>query len=128
MKIALGRLRRFWPKTKHRRTRRYKIDWPIRYHRLRTSSAKGAKIRDLSQTGVGIILQEIFEPGSDIHLEFTPPGQQAPLTVTGQVIWTKEVYPVRKPFQDIRFYFVGIRFYDTQRETVAHLAAALEKK
>ena len=112
-KIPVGRLRRLWPKQEKRIASRYRVNWLIRYQR-----AQG-ETRDLSQTGVGLVVRERLRIGSQIQLECTLPGQPFPMGVSGKVVWVREMNSDSE-----RLFYVGVRFFkldpkvETQLETV----------
>ncbi len=114
-KVPLGRLRRLWMKSDRRRAPRYRVDWPIRYLRLgEPPPSLPAKTRDVSSTGVGLVVTERLTAGSQIELSLTFPGETSPLKVIGQVAWSREVSSSVDSqvsyLQDTRLFFVGLRF------------------
>ncbi|MBI3318390.1 MAG: PilZ domain-containing protein [Candidatus Omnitrophica bacterium] len=107
-KVPMGRLRRFWPKAERRRFPRYRVDWPIRYRRIPGNHAP-AKTRDVSQTGVGLLLQEKLEAGTHVELELTLSGQEKPVIAFAEIVWSKEVSS-REGSGGVRNFFTGLRF------------------
>ncbi len=125
-KVPVGRLRRLWLQTENRRTPRYRVDWEIRYTRMGAEEAAArARTRDLSKTGVGLIVNEYLEKGSQIHLKLTLPGRKDPVAVDGQVAWTKEVPTQEKDPSQLRLFFVGIQFIGVDPDMAKRLAEAL---
>ena len=122
-KIPLGRLRRFWVGSDRRRAPRYRVDWPIRYQRLPPGGMNGAKSRDLSMTGVALVVPERFEIGSVIQIELILPGQPQPWAVTGQVRWTREI---SSPGE--RLFALGVQFQGLDPEREKLLFAAIGQK
>jgi len=122
-KIPLGRLRRFWLHSDRRRAPRYRVDWPIRYQRLPPSEMNHAKSRDLSTTGVALVVPERLEVGSVIQIELTLPGETRPWAVAAQVRWTREI-----PSQEKRLFALGVQFQGLDPEKEKQLAAVLGKK
>ncbi len=123
-RVPLGRLRRLWLKPDRRRAPRYRVDWPVRYQRLPPSVMNHANSRDLSMTGVALVVPERLEVGSLIQVELTLPGQPSPWIVTGQVMWGREV-PSSK---EQRIFAVGIQFQGLDAQMEVTLAAALNTK
>jgi len=121
-KVPLGRLRRLWLWKDRRGAPRYRVDWPVRYQRLPPSGMNHAKSRDLSTTGVALIVSERLEAGTWIQVELTPPGQPVGSTLRGQVVWQREV-----PSADPRMFAVGVRFYGVDPHLQNQLALALKK-
>ncbi len=152
-KVPLGRLRRFWFKGERRRAPRYRVDWEVRYQRAepptsvrpepvegRTAHAsrgqddqrgeEAARTRDLSRTGMGLILRERVEVGSFLQLELIPPGESPPLPVIGQVTWTREVPSSDHPAEQgasagERLFLIGIRFQPLDENLAASMSDAL---
>ena len=127
IKSAFGRLRRLWLRQEQRGAPRHRVDWPIRYKRIEPAAGKQATFRDLSAAGAGVVVREAFKPGSAIHLEFMLPGQPSTLTVRGRVVWAKEMYPLIRPLEQGRLYYVGIQFNDMDKLTKQRLADALKR-
>ncbi len=121
-KVPLGRLRRFWLKSERRRAPRYRVNWPVRYQRVAATAINPAKSRDLSATGVALVVSERLEIGSRIQMELSLPNRSAPLMVTGQVIWRRE-----GPGADQRIFYIGVHFLGLQPETSKALTEALKK-
>ena len=129
-KVPVGRLRRFWLRGERRRAPRYRVDWSIRYHRLGPSSAGTgpARIRDVSQTGVGLVMEERLETGSELKLEMTLPDRTAPFAITGRVAWAKEILAKRQSDRAKRIFFVGIQFMGIPPETAEQILKVLHGK
>ena len=128
-KVPLGRLRRLWFKAERRRAPRYRVDFQIWYRRLEGEQLGQAKTRDLSQTGVGLVLEERLESGSFIYLEFALSDRLGPVGVTGKVAWSREV-PHADPHTPPpkRLFFAGVQFHQMEPEKEKILAQALKGK
>ena len=122
-KVPLGRLRRLWFKNDRRRAPRFRVDWPIQYQRVPPSGSNHAQSRDLSATGVSLIVPERLEVGVLLEVNLTLPGQLEPCPMTGPVVWSKEL---RSSGQ--RLFAVGIQFQGITPEIQKRLTQALEKK
>lgn len=127
-KVPLGRLRRFWFKAERRRAPRFRIDWPIRYQRLEGQANHSAQGRDLSLTGVGLVVEERLEVGSQIQVQFTMPKETHPLEVTGQVAWLREVSQRSDAASQVRRFFIGVQFHPMDPEARSRLAKLLGEK
>ncbi len=125
-KVPLGRLRRLWLKPERRRAPRYRVDWPVRYRRVDSTSVNDARVRDLSQTGVGLIVRERLPADSQIQIEFILPDPASPVSATGKVRWIREVPAHTKPSNPERLFFIGVQFYEINSQTAAQLKAALQ--
>jgi c-di-GMP-binding flagellar brake protein YcgR len=56
---------------------------------LRTKgSNKKTRIKDFSREGMGIASEDFISSGEEVELEFTIPGDNIPIVVTGQIAWT----------------------------------------
>ncbi|MBI3615735.1 MAG: PilZ domain-containing protein [Candidatus Omnitrophica bacterium] len=122
-KIPLGRLRRLWFKKDRRRAPRFRVDWAIRYQRLPSSETNHAKSRDLSTTGVSMVVPEQLAVGTLIQVNLTLPDQPIPCAVTGQVVWSKELSSARQ-----RLFAVGVQFQGLDPKIQKQLADALGTK
>ena len=122
-KVPLGRLRRLWFKNDRRRAPRFRVDWPVRYQRLPPSGSNHGQSRDLSSTGVSLIVPERLEVGALLEVNLTLPGQLAPCAITGLVVWSKEL-----PSNGQRLFAVGIQFQGIAPEIQKRLTQALERK
>lgn len=127
-KVPSGRLRRLWFRSERRRAPRYRVDFQIRYRRLEGESLVQARTRDLSQTGVGLVLEEYLESGSLIDIEFFLPSSPEPVEVTGKVAWSREVPSDPKVPLSKRFFFAGVQFHRLDPEKEALLARVLKGK
>ena len=127
-KVPIGRLRRFWFKPDRRDCPRYHLDWPVRYVRSRVEPPVPSQMRNLSQTGVGLVVQENLKAGSSIQLELDVPNQAGPIKLSGRVIWSKEIPLGPDPRKGVRVFFIGIRFYEMSPQAEANLKKALESK
>ena len=127
-KVPLGRLRRFWLRSDRRRSPRYRLDWPIRYERMGTSSKTHAQPRDLSRIGAGVILKERLEVGDQIQLEFSPPDNPGPIAVTGRIVWIRELARRGgKAASGERLFAAGIQFHGISPKVEKTLSALLSK-
>jgi STE24 endopeptidase len=141
-KVPLGRLRRFWFKEERRRAPRYRIDWEVRYLRLEPAAGPAlskpfvlrqaqderrgegsARTRDVSQTGVGLVVRERLEVGSPLQLELIPPIKSTPLLVLGEVAWIREMEPTG---DNERLFFAGVRFHPMEDANAARLRGFME--
>ena len=129
-KVPLGRLRRLWLHSERRGAPRYRIDWPVRYQWLPPKPAgpsfagmSAAQSRDVSATGVALVVPERLEVGSEIHLELTLPNRSNALAVSGQVMWCRE-----GPRAQERLFFIGVHFAGLNQQTAQTLKEALGKK
>lgn len=127
-KVPIGRLRRFWFKPDRRDSPRYHLDWPVRYIRSFVEPLVPSQMRNLSQTGVGLVVQENLKVGSSIQLELNVPNQALPLKVSGRVMWSKEIPLGPDPQKGVRVFFIGIRFYEMNPQAEANLKKALGSK
>lgn len=127
-KVPLGRLRRLWFKAERRRAPRYRVNFEIRYRRLEGEQLVQAKTRDLSQTGVGLILEERLAPGMLVDLEFHLPNRTAPLEVTGKIAWSREVPHDHHTPPPKRLFFAGVQFHQMGPEKESILAKALQTR
>lgn len=123
-RVPTGRLRRLWFGPERRRAPRYRIDWPTRYHRPPDELRLKLKTRDLSRTGVGLVVQERLEVGSSLQLELTLPKRAQALQLLGQVRWAKEV-PPRLKEDDSRTFFIGVQFLKMDPALESELKQAL---
>lgn len=128
-KVPMGRLRRFWFRSERRRAPRYRVNWPVRYQRVESPSAPSTNghTRDVSQTGAGMTLtvMEKIPVGALIQLELILPERPLPVSVTGEVRWTREVLSPTDPPGEPRLFHVGIRFQNITPEMGTLIAKAL---
>ncbi len=126
-RVPVGRLRRLWLQSERRRAPRYRLNWTIRYRRMMGGDLLlNGHMMDVGQTGAGLVVREILEPGTAIRMDFTPPGLSAPLSVTGQIAWVRQVPPSAPgvgPHE--RLFFVGIQFHAMDPQTSFRLTTAL---
>jgi len=85
-------------------------------------------MRNLSQTGVGPVVQENLKVGTSLQLELTVPNQTLPIKMSGQVLWSKEIPLGPDPKKGVRVFFVGIRFYEMSPQIETHIKKALKAK
>ncbi len=126
-KVPVGRLRRLWVRSDRRRAPRYRIDWPIRYERMNGGELDLAASRDVSETGIGLMVRERLEVGSSLRLTLALPGDPQPVTLTGRVMWSRPIPEAIQPKGGSRYFFVGIHFQETDPQRTAKIQAALEK-
>lgn len=123
-RVPLGRLRRLWLKPERRRAPRYRVDWPVRYEPTPPPApekgAQPAQSRDVSQTGAGLVVEERIRTGQLLRIHLQPQGA-APITLTAQVLWEKEVPGASG---DRRFY-IGVRFREIDPEAERLLSRTL---
>ena len=111
-RVPLGRLRRLWMRGKERRRApRYRVNWPVHVQRaINVPPKKAARTRDLSYTGAALIVDALFEIGSQIQLEVALPSHPAPLTTIALVIWCKEMPKSNR--EGRRIFYMGVQFTD----------------
>ncbi len=126
-RVPIGRLRRFWFRNDRRRAPRYRVNWPIRYQRVGGSASTNGHTRDVSQTGAGMTLTvtEKIPVGCVIQLERILPEKPAPVSVTGEVRWTREVEAASDAPGETRHFLMGVRFQNITPEMGALIAKAL---
>lgn len=127
-KVPMGRLRRFWFRGERRRAPRYRVNWPVRYQRVQGGApSTNGHTRDVSQTGAGmtITVMERIPVGSLIQLEMLLPERPQPVSVTGEVRWTREVPAPGDPPGEPRLFHVGLRFNNITPEMGTLIAKAL---
>jgi len=130
-KVPLGRLRRFWLlKKERRRAPRYRVDWSVRYQRIgpKAEPLTPGRTRDLSETGVGLVVQERLEAGTLLLVTFTPPGSDAPLALIGRVAWSKEMIRQETEQSEQRSFFMGVHFEGVDPPLVEKLRKVLGSK
>ncbi|MBI1952883.1 MAG: PilZ domain-containing protein [Candidatus Omnitrophica bacterium] len=126
-KVPVGRLRRFWLKSERRIAPRFRVDWPIQYERVEGDSQLAAT-RDVSQTGIGLIVRERLEAGSLLRLALTLPDEARPISLTGRVMWARPIPEALQPSgSSQRFFFVGIHFQAVPPELSVRVQKVLEK-
>ena len=108
-KVPMGRLRHLWFRNNRRRAPRYRVNWPIRYARVKGQAAAPARAWDASQSGARLAVTEKLPVGSLLLLELTLPHHASPISVTGEVVWLKEV-PAAGSSGEPRFFLIGIHF------------------
>lgn len=126
-RVPIGRLRRFWFRSDRRRAPRYRVNWPIRYQRVEGGASTNGRTRDVSQTGAGMTLTvtEKMPVGCVIQLELILPEKPSPVSVIGEVRWTREVPPASDAPGEVRHFLMGVRFRDITPEMGALIAKAL---
>lgn len=124
-RIPLGRLRRLWLRVERRRAPRYRVNWAVRYQRLEAGRPAGVQTRDVSRTGAGLTLEEKVPVGSMLELEVTLPNQAAPIQVTGEVMWVKEVAVADEGSDGRRRFFIGLHFHNLKPGLEQIFAATL---
>ena len=122
-KVPLGRLRRFWLRNDQRRAPRFRTNALVRYRRMSAEEAGSARASDISETGVGLVIQHFIEKGSRLQLEFTIPGLPNPLPVTGTVVWIRPVRPKDGRSPEEKLFFVGVQFLNADPAIAVHLKA-----
>ncbi len=121
-KVPLGRLRRFWVRNDRRRAPRYRTNGLVRYRRVNAEDLNGsARASDISETGVGLVVQHYLAVGSYLQLEFIVPPRPNPLLVAGKVAWIRPVHPKKRSSPEEKFFFVGVQFFDTDPKITAYL-------
>ena len=129
-KVPLGRLRRFWLRKDRRCAPRFRTNAVVRYRRMSpeeagpaAEEAGAARASDLSETGVGLVVQHYLAAGSRIQLEFAIPGLPNPLPVIGTVAWVRPVHPRDGRSQEEKLFFVGVQFLNADPAIAVHLKA-----
>lgn len=124
-KVPIGRLRRLWFKSERRSAPRYQLDWPVRYIRSVTELPVQSQMRNLSQTGMGLLVQENLRVGTSLQLEIMVPTQGLPIKLSGQVVWAKEIRLGPDAKGGTRVFFIGIRFFAISPQVEATIKRAL---
>ena len=119
-RVPTGRLRRLWLQQERRVAPRYRVNWMIRYQRAETNGT--GQIKDLSETGIGILLRERVEEGAQLQVECMLPQRLQPLVVLGKVTWVREIESGRE-----RLFYVGIQFFKLDPHVAVELNAALKQ-
>lgn len=73
-----------------RRTlRRHPAQWPLRYRCSADEPPAAAQMRDLSGSGVGVVLREPFAVGTKLLVEMDLQDQGPCVRFTGEVVWSE---------------------------------------
>lgn len=78
---------------------------------LSTHKVWRALTKNVSGVGICVVADEFLEVGSQLEVEIKLPDQGAPITFTGEVVWSQMVGGARKSYEALSME-AGIRFVE----------------
>ena len=67
---------------------------------LDTGKVRRALTRDVSAAGVCLVTEELLTPGTRLGIEIKLPDREAPITFTGEVVWSKPIGGSGKSYEN----------------------------
>jgi len=122
--ITHGLVNKFWLLRERRRFVRFKKELRIRYDlSRRTPRTVGTRTGDISRKGVCLLTYERLKQKDSLNLEIDLPDFSKPVTLTGQVVWTKDLKTYDA--QGRRLFYAGVRFFKMRPQSEAMLLTYL---
>lgn len=109
--LPRARLGSFWDGKERRKSRRCEICSEVRYEPEKKSPRKmTARSKNMSASGVRLILEEILPEGTPLIMEMDIAGDGKPVTAKGEVVWMQEVKSEKTGAGGSRIFEAGIKF------------------
>ena len=109
-KTPTAKLTHFWEESERRSFVRIDADVPIKYSLPKgPNTLKNGRMKNLSLGGIGMTLNEKFNPKDSLLLEIGLPDSSAPIIAKGEIAWVKENTAQKDP-EGVRHFDVGIEF------------------
>ena len=122
--ITHGLANKFWILRERRRFVRFDKEIKIRYNlKDKSLDSQNSKTTNISKSGLCMVTYEKLEEKKYLDLELEVPDFPAPIKVTGEVAWTKDLKTTDADGK--RLFYVGIRFYKITPDTEAILLSYL---
>lgn len=122
--ITHGLANKFWILRERRNFVRFDKEIKIRYNlRDKSRSFQDSKTSNISKSGLCLVTYEKLEEKKYIDLELEVPNFTAPVKLTGQVVWTKDLKTLDA--EGRRLFYTGIRFHKITPNTEAILLSYL---
>ena len=124
-RIAHGLANKFWILRERRRFVRFKEGMKIRYNLLQHKSSNliPSKTTNVSRRGLCLLTYEKLKVKDWLNLEIELPDFSKPITLTGQVLWVKDLQS--HDAQGRRLFYMGIRLSKIKPEFEAMLLTHL---
>jgi c-di-GMP-binding flagellar brake protein YcgR len=97
-----------WHGEDRRKHRRFKNNFDVEYSVEKKNHFKNGQSADISEGGLGLLLDEKLSQGLILHLKLAVPGAKKMIEAEGEVIWTNDVDD--KGSSGRRFFRAGIKF------------------
>ena len=78
---------------------------------LDTGKVRRALTKDVSAGGVCLVTEELLKPGTQLGVEIKLPDREAPVTFTGEVVWSKPIGGSGKSYENPTAE-IGVKFVD----------------
>lgn len=121
-------VRRLWRGSiqNRRRHERHRASIPLTYRVISDGAHEAQGVtHDLSLGGVGIVLSEKLQPGTEVELRLQCAPDAGVLTVRGTVRWVREMSP--QPGEARRLFWAGLQLIATSTMTDTQLQAILSQ-
>ena len=83
----------------------------VAYRALKAAPSQRTVMKNVSAGGVCIFVEKELAPGTVLNISMTLPDRRAPLTFTGEIVWS-EAYEIISKTQHKRSVEAGVRFVD----------------
>ncbi|MBU1006863.1 MAG: PilZ domain-containing protein [Candidatus Omnitrophica bacterium] len=124
--ITHGLASKFWQLRESRQFVRFNDEIKIRYNPLSShDSLRYSKTSNISKKGLCLLTYEKLKEKKSLELEMDVPGFPKPLTLIGQVMWTKDLKT--RDARGRRLFYTGIKFNKIKPEYEAILLTHLNK-
>jgi len=70
------------------------------FKNLKTNKVRRALTKDISASGLGLITEELLEPGTPLEIEVKFPDCASPMMFAAEVVWSRPVGEPRKSYQN----------------------------
>lgn len=117
-----------------RRSQRFDTELEVKYSLLKSEPSKlHANSKNISESGVAVIIYEILPRDATIEMEITLPGKKENLRTKGRVAWCEDNKdPQMSDKEGRRSFVAGIEFIDTDKhqkeQLLAYINSHLAKK
>ncbi len=126
-KMPRGKVEKYWGGAERRRHVRFDALLDVRYTMKKGSSANNAKSKDISKSGVRLLVDKKLEQGAILYIDVLQGGQAAPISLEGIVVWCNEAKD-KPPDTDKRLFHAGIELTmiaDGSRQVFTDLISSL---
>ena len=94
---------------------RWDIPTKVNYRVEETKIRSEALCRDINTMGLRLSLNEELGKGTVLEMNIDIPGEKAPIFVSGEVAWQREVEEEGKRFFEVGLHFTTIKDSDKER-------------
>lgn len=106
--ILRAQVEESWYGKERRKHRRFKTNFDAEYNVEKKPHFKNGQSADISEGGIGLLLDEKLSKGLILRLKLAVPGAKKMVEAQGEVVWTNDVDD--KDPSGRRFFRTGIKF------------------